>query len=537
MTTRHVRSLEVGDVTGDGRTIPIRLFRWDHPERVTDDGRTFYREQFARSHGIGVPDEQLLVRNEHTGAVVGRIADVEPRDDGPWAYVRVADTTDGRDVLALNDEGILGASIEFDDDPRRPRPGELVTRSNAVLAGLAFTVDPQYTSTRVLARRSRPQEPSMSDTSDDTTRDDDVDQTDDDTTPTDDTTTSTDQHQRSNPAPRSAAGVRRVNRAQAAQQPRPSTRFRSLGEFVHASALGTIPVEERQRYYRALSAAATSDAPGLVHDVWIGEVLDLMRTRTPSLSLFATRPLPEEGLTINQPIVLQRPLVGVQPGELEQIPSRKVKIGNVSWDVATYGGGQEMSVQVMRRTSPSYLNEVYRLYVQAMSLDLEADVAAAILAASTVTNTAAIDVGDTDKNYIDAFIDAAAVLLGQPTIGAMPEAVGLSIAMWKKLAKAKDDVGRPLFMGLSPFNMVGRMSLTDPDGQIIDLNYAVIPAWGTSVKVAVLGVREAFRTMVSAPSTMQADVPETLSHDYAVYEFAAFGAADTAGLVKVEDPD
>ena len=83
-------------------------------------------------------------------------------------------------------------------------------------------------------------------------------------------------------------------------------------------------------------------------------------------------------------------------------------------------------------------------------------------------------------------------------------------------------------------NAHGQMSLTNTDtGQVMDLAYAIIPSW--TGKVAVMGVRDAFRTMVGPMNTMQADVPETLSRDYAVYEFAAHGPVDTAGLVKIVD--
>ena len=108
--------------------------------------------------------------------------------------------------------------------------------------------------------------------------------------------------------------------------------------------------------------------------------------------------------------------------------------------------------------------------------------------------------------------------------------------MWALLAKQKDAAYRPLFPGLNPLNAVGTTSLKDPDsGQIMDLSYGIVPSW--SGKVAVMGVRVALRTMSGPVSTMDADVPENLSRVHAVDKHAAFGAVDTAGLVKIIDSD
>ena len=525
---RSLRPGTIGPVDGDGRTVEVRLVAWNTPADVSDDGgRTWYREQFTRG-GLTPGADRLLVRNEHTGAVVGRVREITDRPDGAYAQVRVADTGDGRDLLALLDEDVVEhVSIEFDDDPTPPRPGELVTRGRAVLTGLAFTLHPAHQSAAVLGRRSLPKESPVTDVN---------------ITPTEPDPDVPDPEipevpeparARALPAVRPSAGVHQLHPA-ATVQPAPVGRFRSLGEFVRAAASRQLTLEERGRYFRALSSAGSGDAPGLfAQESWIGEIIDLRRNRTPSSTLFSQRPLPPTGNTINQPVIIQRPLVGLQDGELAQIPSRKVKIGSASWDVDTYAGGQGMSIQLIERSDPSYLNEVYRMYVTEMDLNLEAVVAAAVLAASDDTHPVQ-EVDATAQNHVNAFIDAAALLLKAPTIQSPPEVLGMSVDMWVLLAKAKDTTGRPLFPALGPMNAHGQMSLTNTDtGQVMDLAYAIIPSW--TGKVAVMGVRDAFRTMVGPMNTMQADVPETLSRDYAVYEFAAHGPVDTAGLVKIVD--
>ena len=156
--TRSLRAGEIGPVDGDGRTVDVRLVAWNTPADVSDDGgRTWYQEQFARG-GLQPGDDRMLVRNEHSGAVIGRIRNVEDRADGAYAVVRVADTSDGRDLLGLLDEDVLDSvSVEFDDDPTPARAGSLITRTAArQVTGLAFTLFPAHPTAAVLGRRLHP---------------------------------------------------------------------------------------------------------------------------------------------------------------------------------------------------------------------------------------------------------------------------------------------------------------------------------------------------------------------------------------------
>jgi hypothetical protein len=49
----------------------------------------------------------------------------------------------------------------------------------------------------------------------------------------------------------------------------------------------------------------------------------------------------------------------------------------------------------------------------------------------------------------------------------------------------------------------------------------------------VIGVREAFVTALGPVGTMTADVPSKLGRDVAMYQEAAFGAADASGLIQI----
>jgi uncharacterized protein len=538
MTTRH-RSLQAAGaptVTGDGRTVTVRLVAWDHPSTVTDDGgRTWYHEQFARG-GLQAPpdvaDVILPASAEHHAEKVGRIIATDDRPDGLYAEVRMADTVKARDQLALIDEGLLSVSVEFDDDPTPAGHGDHVTRTAAVLTGLAFTDLPQHTSAAVIGRRSHKDTTSMDNDSTDHTAEPTAPAA---AVPTTEPATepATTEHTRSMPATR-------PDPTPAHRQPAPATapalgsRFRSFGEFVRAAATGDINRTERETFYRALAAADTSDTAGLIRVQWLSEIIDLIQPAMPTVAAFSQRPLPDKGLVVSQPTVTTRPTAAKQAAQLDAISSTAAVIGSTSWDVFTFGGGQAMSLQTILRTEPEYLTEVMRLHAVEMALAIETAVVAAVLAAADDVHTA-VELSNTAVDYQDAFVDAAALVLGAAGIQQLPSVAVLNVPMWVKLAKAKDTTGRPLFPSMSPTNPQGTLELTSASGEIRSLRYFVSPKMATTNAKAVVGVPEAFRTMLGPVQTLQADVPETLSQEHAIYQFAAYGKVDARGLVLIQD--
>jgi hypothetical protein len=528
---RHTRSLALAErptrVAGDGRTVRVRLVAWDSPSRVTDDGHTWYREAFQRG-GLAPADGTVVpVFDDHGGDPVGRLVGHELADDGLYAELRLSHTTRGDELLALVDDELLSVSAEFDDDPTPAQADELVVRDDAVLTGVALTAYPQHTTAAVLGRRSHRGAP-MPDTLEPTIDEPTVD------APTTDPAPEPEPHLRSTPAP-----ARRPDPSpHRTPAPTAGTRFRSFGEFVLEAARGRIDLEERQRYFRALSAATTADIAGLLQIQWINEVIDLIRPSMPTVQAFAQRPLPESGLTINRPIVTQRPTIGKQTTQNAAvgsggITSQKVTIGTASWTVDTYGGGQEMSMQTLLRSDPSYLDQVMRLYAVEMARKLETDVVAAVVAAADDVNTSAIELPNTDATLQNAFIDAADVILG--AIDRLPTIAVINRKMWVKLAKAVDSSNRPLFPGVSLFNPVGSLDLGRLDGEVRSLRFFVAPKMANVREQAVVGVPEAFETMLGPVQTLQNDVPETLTHQHAVFQFAAFGKVDASGLCFIDN--
>jgi HK97 family phage major capsid protein len=325
-----------------------------------------------------------------------------------------------------------------------------------------------------------------------------------------------------------------------AQAPRPAERYRSWGEYAQAVAMGDVSREDRAaidtstldyliEHARAFVDVTTADVPGIVPPVWIRTIADTISAAQPFVQAFSQLPLPDSGMTLTYPAIATRPLVGKQTAEKTEVPSRKTTITPHTANVATYGGGEDVSVQVLQRTDPSYLGLMLDLYAEAMALVVNTDAITAALAAITAP---AVDLGADATGYNAALAQAAADVLTNSRL--MPDTLVVSVDMWQAFAGASDPDGRPLFPNVAPSNPVGSSSLDSTTGNARGLTFVVDPMMPANT--GVLGARAAFTSLLGAVQTLSADNVAKLGRDYAVFRFAAFITRRPDALVKLTTP-
>ncbi len=519
----------VTEYDGDGRVITVRIVSWNREYTVTDDGATFYRELFIPG-GLNGQGPALLGHDPSTlpagasyvsaavgwnGQQVGRIVRSEIRPDGLYAAVLTFDTSDGRDLVTLYREGVpIGVSAEFDDDVVTPAAGELVTHSAAELVAIAFSMNPQHNDAGAVAVREIPlplEDPEMSDTPTPPPADPPA-----DPTPTPPASTPPATARREAPTPNAGAGAM----------------FDSVGHFFREVASGNVDPAIVHRFYRALQVGNVADIAGLMATNAGTSIIDIYRTLTPAVQAFTVGQLPATGMTVTEPIITQRPTVTRQTAEGNDVSSTKATIGNATWSVHTYGGGQQTSIQAILRSSPSYLDAMYQLYIREMAIAVDTAVALDIYAASNDVNTTSLEYV-TAAAFDEVIIDASAQFLD--TLHRPAEVVLISVDLWSALGKAKGSDGHPIYPALNPSNRSGSMSATQADGSIVAVQWYVEPALGgvgDGIK-GVVGVREAYKTLLGETGQMQADVPISLERDFAVFQFVAHGKVDAAGLMQI----
>lgn len=322
---------------------------------------------------------------------------------------------------------------------------------------------------------------------------------------------------------------------QGAPSASPMSAYRSFGDLARAVASNDLSSDERTALYdaqalylvehaRALVDVTTADVPGLVPPMWIRDLADTISAAQPFVDAFSQTPLPDVGMTLSYPSITTRPLVGKQAAEKTDIPSRKTVIAPNTTNVSTYGGGEDVSVQVLQRTDPAYLSLMLELYAEAMAIVTDTDALAAAEAA--IANT--VELG-APADYTLQLASAAGGILKRSRI--MPDTLVVSVELWESMAGAADSDGRPLFPNAGPSNPVGQSSIDSTSGNARGMSFVIDPMMAAGT--GIMGARQAFTSMLGPVQTLSADNVSKLGRDYAVYRFAAFIIRRPDAMVKL----
>lgn len=310
------------------------------------------------------------------------------------------------------------------------------------------------------------------------------------------------------------------------------TELRSFEDHARAVALGELDANTRRELAEATLAwetrsrafvdQTTPNVTGILPPTWLTDILEFVGTARPFVSAFNAAPLPAAGMTINYPRVTVRPQVGKQVTEKTDIPSRATTIVPLASQIQTWGGGEDVSLQVLQRSDPGYLGIVLELYAEEMATATDVYAITETLAVVPAGNHTLMDPAD-PKSVQAALTAAAKAIFGARGV---PNTAVLGLDVWAAIANSVDLAGRPLFPDSSPSNPMGSSSLTSTSGTARGLNWVVDP--NMPPKQGVIGWDRAVTTFLGGVQTLSADVPSKLGRDFAVFEF---------GTVAVRRPD
>lgn len=142
-------------------------------------------------------------------------------------------------------------------------------------------------------------------------------------------------------------------------------RFDSFGE---AWLAATEDPTARQELHRALADQITADNPGLVPAGWLSTIRGLITISRRGITAFGgPRSLPESGMNFNWPKVsdttkalADSAVVAIQAAQKSEIVSAKVSFDSSSAVIKTFAGGSDISLQLLRRSSPAYRDAYLR---------------------------------------------------------------------------------------------------------------------------------------------------------------------------------
>lgn len=533
-TTTHARrstdraTVEAGSLFG-------RLVPWDTPASVSDDGRHHYTESFAPGGLRAEPGTVVPVYAGHVptragvqrGPLVGRVDDLEHRDDGLYGRVTLADVAAAAELRALAD--LVGAtfSVEFTDDT--PASANVI-RTAATLTGLAVLTAPNrgcYQGAEVLAVRGRP--------GDDDPDDDDPDDDDGEGGEVPDTPGT-----EGGAAPlaraRIEAEVRRaLGRALTRPLVHPLARFETAYDFFAATrsdGAGELANQFAEAYHaRALADQVTTNNPGVIPPGWLNEVFGIIDMGRPVVTAIGTRPLPAAGMDIDWPYFAGdlHALIGEQVTQKTEITSVRVDLLKASVPLKTYAGGSDISWQLIRRSQPSYREAYIRIMTAAYGVVTDNVVSDALPAVS-------------GSGHVEVDWSASD-----------PQGTALRGAIFEASAMVQTATGRPasvvlaasdVFMkfGAMPMlvpstygtqNVAGTATASTLDVSVSGLRVVLAPDMAAGTAVVTNSMAAAW--FEDGPMAVSAQDVAKLGENVAVWGMGAFAALIPAGIVVLSD--
>ena len=507
-------SIQVRDITK--RELDVRLVPWNVPIETMQG-----REQFSPGAFAGtVPSSVFLMGMDHeahlglgqdgravlTRRPVGKALRIDNRADGGYATFRVAKTQSGDEILTLAEEGIVsGISIEFEEIPGGTKVETVNGRRTRVhnranLRAASTTYRPAYAEASVIAVRSEEGEASVSDQETPAAAPAPV-----DLTPI---MAQFAALEASNTELRHAVEER--NRSQIAipaapvEAPQPD-RGQWMSAVLRMLSGERIPQEQM----RVLDNLVTSDNIGVVPPSYSNDVIGVISRRRPFLESTRRLATPSSGLSLVVPRIVTRPTVAQQMTEKAELDTSKTEIDTVTFEAVTKGGAGDISLQLLKRSSPSFLTLYLDLLAEAYAIESEKEAVEALLAAgsgSLIVNDGGV-FDPENPSLGQSWINGYEAMYGGPdTIWLSSAAVGAFIDATNPLTNA------PLYSNLrADFTAAGGVG-----GSVSGLRPVHVPGLnGTGVDV-VVGPSNGFAWAEDGTYTLQVDVPAKAGRDVAL---------------------
>ncbi len=509
------------------REIEARLVPWDVEIETSIGIESFAPGSFAK-----VDPSKVVLLLGHSGDPGGRGTSVEERTDGPYMVLRASKTAKGDEILTLAADGVTPhVSVGYRADKTKGevtyRNGRRHTRITEVaLDHVATTWRPAYSSADIVAVREA--EPI---------------QTEQEITPVPETeatpTAAPTQPAANAPAPffdpvavasPAMAEMRSVLNSQEHILDRlEKIETRSRQDFIiptqtnEANAIartenrtgewvGTalkILTGERvsDMQLRDLSDLIVSDNIGIVPNAVLqNELVGIIDPARPFLETTRQLALPDSGMSLVVPVIQTRPTVGIQSPEKDDIVSTTTSITSETFNAVTVAGGGDISIQLLKRSSPAYLDLYLRLLAEAYATDADSLAVATLLDSGVTPGTGYID--PEDLTIGEAWTNAVSVsrLL-------RPDHIWLSTQAIQAFIDAKaNTTNEPLYSNLAADITVANGAR----GLISGLTPVYVPALDGSGADVLIGPSRGFAWAEDGTFTLQVDVPSKAGRDVAI---------------------
>jgi len=307
-------------------------------------------------------------------------------------------------------------------------------------------------------------------------------------------------------------------------QPRDVTGLTAGGMVMHRlkAHLGNENSADVVRHVTAAVAKQdTARDAGIVPVRYLREIIALVDVQRPFINSIDRQPLPDAGMSFRIPKVTTEVTTAEQGAEFSQLDSTQGQIEDIEVQVKTFGGVQDVSMQLIDRSDPSYFDELLRQLARSFAhvTDRYAydTVKGATSGPGAPTSTGVGLIGAVTKAQADSY----------GVMRFMPNTLHLAVggssgSSWLDFAGAEDLSGRQLFQSYAPQNAAGIIQPGGISGQALGLNVVVNPNIGANEAARVFpGAFATFYESAGAPVRVEIVQPDTWSMRVSVGGYVA----------------
>lgn len=490
--TEYIAQGQIQSFDKDKRELLIQVLPWG-VDALTKRGY----ERFEKGSFDGLDPSRFVLRQRHKDPPTGRGVELEETDTHLLMRFKVARTPQGDEQIALFEDGVeTGASVGIEDgeiERQKAEDGRTRLIHKRVKADGMLEVSTTYIpafreESRVL--QAFQERESMAE-----------------------------EAQSTESAPAAASPVVKFDRSELQEiENKLIERIEALDEKVAAVLLGA-PAPDGdtkselkrvvQLQVRELADVITTGNEGVVPDSVSSTILGRVDTGRPFLNGTRRLETPPTGTRLLVPRLVQGPLVDEQESEKAELASRATIIDTVDFPMITVGGAGDLSMQLIKRSSPSFLNLWMELLGEAYATDTDNRAVDALLAEAAV-----VEGGDFDpaNPQLGGAFTNAVTATGRTM---KPDRIFLStaaVAAFMDATEPSGGGGRPLYPGIGSIAGIGGNGSL---GGNIDFTLQPIwvPALDDEAVDIIVGPSGAFGWAEDGTYTLQADVPAKFGRD------------------------
>ena len=454
-----------------------------------------------------------LVLEHDTSRVVGVVDQRQDTPDGMLFSARIADTAEGRDLVALLKMGALDSvsvgiqATEFEYE------GKVLVVKAAQWDELSVVYEPAFAGAQIT-------QVAASQAEDDSEAEADEPQP--DNIPEEETMSE------QTPAVEASAEIVPTTPIFAAA--RKVVELPSAAEYIAAAIAGGSAWHQMSESIRAAAPdVVTSDTPGILPTPIVGPAYNNYVGRRPVVDAIGAKAMPAGGKVFIRPEVTTHTSMGVQANENTALQSGTFVVFNNQVTKKTFGGYATISEQDLDWTDPAVLSLILEDMGRIYAYTTDNEAADNLVAGATDTNNFTV-ASIADPTEWSRFVYQAASDILTNSYGNLPTHLFVSPNIWQALGQLVDSSKRPLFPQVGPMNAFGAMQPGSTDAVAFGLRVVVDRAFANDT--LIVGDASGFEIFEQQKGAISIEVPSTLSRTIAWRGYFATLMIDPTKFVK-----